>query len=116
MAKRPNNGVAYEFSFTDVAFAFSSARLKNKFSCSSVSLISNSTSVVNSSATFITSSLPLPQFALLDSESSSITLYDLSTMSRSLNKASVSSKLNSPVSLGGDLIMLALNLKNSTFD
>ena len=44
--KRPSNGATFLFSFTDVTFAFSSGRLKNEFSCPSVSLISNLGSVV----------------------------------------------------------------------
>ena len=112
--KCPSNGTTFVFLFTDVAFGFSSARLKNKFSCFSVSLISNLGSIVKFSATSITSSLPLPQFSLPNSESSSVTFYRLSIMSRSLSKASISSKLNWSVSLGRDLLMLALKLKNNT--
>ena len=112
--KCPSNGTTFVFLFTDVAFGFSSARLKNKFSCFSVSLISNLGSVVKFSATSITSSLPLPQFSLPNSESSSVTFYRLSIMSRSLSKASISSKLNWSVSLGRDLLILALKLKNNT--
>ena len=112
--KCPSNGTTFVFLFTDVAFGFSSARLKNKFSCFSVSLISNLGSIVKFSATSITSSLPLPQFSLPSSESSSATFYRLSIMSRSLSKALISSKLNWSVSLGRDLLMLALKLKNNT--